>query len=136
MRRRQLIEIEDQAWCPPSLRDALTDYLRFALDLTTPYHVIVPRLVRAIRQSRATRVIDLCSGAGGPWRTLLPALRSHGCSAPVTLTDLCASRPARDASSSVSHAGRPSRHNRLIRASPLVAGHPRRRSPQSVESAR
>lgn len=29
MKRFQLIEIEDQAWLPTSVRDALTDYLQF-----------------------------------------------------------------------------------------------------------
>ena len=88
MRRLQLLEIEDQPWCPASLRNALTDYLRFALDLTRPYDAIAPRLAEAIRRSGATRVVDLCSGGGGPWRTLLAALRAAGCDARVRLTDL------------------------------------------------
>jgi hypothetical protein len=30
MRRMHLFEIEDQSWCPRAVRDAMTDYLRFA----------------------------------------------------------------------------------------------------------
>ena len=88
MRRLHLAEIEDQRWCPKSLRDALTDYLRFALDLTRPYDAIAPRLAEAIYRSGATTVIDLCSGGGGPWRRMLPALRATGCDTHVRLTDL------------------------------------------------
>lgn len=87
MRRRQLFEIEDQPWCPPSLRDGLTDYLRFALDLTKPYSAIAPRLADAVKRSGARGIVDLCSGGGGPWRTLLPVLRAAGCDVPVRLTD-------------------------------------------------
>ena len=87
MKRRQVFEIEDQDWCPPSLRDGLTDYLRFALDMVRPYNTIAPRLAEAVRKSGATRIVDLCSGGGGPWRTLLPALHEAGCTVPVRLTD-------------------------------------------------
>jgi len=34
MRRFQIFEIEDQAWLPNSIRDALTDYLQFVTDRT------------------------------------------------------------------------------------------------------
>lgn len=88
MGRVHLAEIEDQAWCPRSLRDALTDYLRFALDLARPYAVIAPRLSAAVRATGATSIVDLCSGGGGPWRTLLPALREAGADVRVRLTDL------------------------------------------------
>jgi hypothetical protein len=37
VRRRQLIEIEDQSWCPAAVRDGLTDYLQFITDHTEPY---------------------------------------------------------------------------------------------------
>ena len=87
MKRRQLFEIEDQPWCPRSLRDGLTDYLRFALDLTRPYNAIAPRLAAAVARTAAPRIVDLCSGGGGPWRTLLRALRAAGCDVPVRLTD-------------------------------------------------
>jgi hypothetical protein len=49
------------------LRDCVTDYLGFIITKTTAYRCIQRRLKKSIAQSRATRVIDLCSGGGGPW---------------------------------------------------------------------
>jgi hypothetical protein len=47
--RRQLIEIEDQPWCPRAVRDGLTDYLQFVTDRTEPYTAAVPLLANALR---------------------------------------------------------------------------------------
>jgi hypothetical protein len=70
MRRRQLIEIHEQRWCPDSLRDAVTDTLQFLWNLVDCYEPIVPRLRRALQETGTCRVVDLCSGGGGPWRRL------------------------------------------------------------------
>ncbi|HYT82344.1 MAG TPA: hypothetical protein VEK86_02755 [Gemmatimonadales bacterium] len=93
MARLQLIEIHDQPWCPPSLRDALTDFLGFVLRLGRSYAPIVPLLRDAVARAGATRIVDLCSGAGGPW----PALR-RDVSVPVLLTDKYPNRQARTGS--------------------------------------
>jgi hypothetical protein len=73
MGRLHLFEIHDQPWCPASLRDALTDNLQFFLTLGNHYAPLVPRLRRALARTGANRVVDLCSGAGGPWRRLADA---------------------------------------------------------------
>jgi hypothetical protein len=70
MPRLHIFEIHDYPWCPPSLRDALTDFLEFTINLGRSYAAIVPMLRDAIVRSGATSVLDLCSGAGGPWRTI------------------------------------------------------------------
>ncbi len=67
MRRMHLFEIHDSAWCPSLLRDGLTDFLATSIETFDSYGPIRPNLLRAIQESRATRVIDLCSGGGGPW---------------------------------------------------------------------
>ena len=82
MPRLHLFEIHDYRWCPPSLRDALTDFLQFTINLGRSYAAIVPMLRDAVARAGATRVVDLCSGAGGPWRTL-----GHEIPVPVVLTD-------------------------------------------------
>lgn len=87
MRRRDVPEIEDRAWCPPAARDAATAFLARLAEVGRPYDAVAPRLARAIRESGARRVVDLASGAGGPWRTLRPLLASHGADVPVLLTD-------------------------------------------------
>jgi hypothetical protein len=73
LKRLHLIEIEDQPWCPAAVRDGGTDYLKFVLAKMQPYRSIAPRLASAIERTGATTIIDLCSGAGGPW----PNLYSH-----------------------------------------------------------
>ncbi len=88
MRRIHLFEIEDQRWCPRSLRNGLTDMLRFLSDTMGMYQPIVPRLRAALERMGTRRILDLAAGAGGPWSKLLSQL-SEGASAPieVRLTD-------------------------------------------------
>ena len=81
--RLHLVEIHDLAACPASLRDALTDFLAFSLNLSGAYDPAGPLLRRAIAHSRARRIVDLCSGAGGPWHRLASEV-----GVPVLLTDL------------------------------------------------
>jgi hypothetical protein len=70
MRRFHLVEVEDQPWFPASARDTLTDFLQFMVSATRPYTAILPRLRTAVERAGATRIVDLGSGAGGPWLTL------------------------------------------------------------------
>jgi len=89
MRRRHLIEIIDQPWCPPVIRDGVTDYLQFIAGAAGLYRRLVPRLGRVLDHLGTTEIVDLGSGAGGPWPTLRP-LVEEALSRPleVTLTDL------------------------------------------------
>ncbi len=86
MKRFQVFEIEDQAWLPNSIRDALTDYLQFVTDRTQPYAPILAQLENALEQTHARQIIDLCSGGAGPWLSLHPAVRQAD-SLKVLLTD-------------------------------------------------
>ena len=81
--RLHLVELHDLPACPPSLRDALTDFLAFSLNLSRAYEPAGPLLRRAVARARADRVVDLCSGAGGPWSRLAEKV-----GVPVILTDL------------------------------------------------
>ncbi|HKC41580.1 MAG TPA: hypothetical protein VKC15_18695, partial [Gemmatimonadales bacterium] len=89
MGRLHLFEIHDQPWCPRSLRDALTDFLQFTINLGGIYDAVVPMLRDAIARAGAAQVVDLCSGAGGPWRRWAhePRGMAPGFDVPVVLTD-------------------------------------------------
>jgi hypothetical protein len=87
MKRLHLMEIEDKVWCPRTVRDAVTDYLQFALAAMKPYAVMIPILAAALQRTRTQRILDLCSGAAGPWLWLHPALTEKGVSVSVCLTD-------------------------------------------------
>ena len=67
MGRIHWFEIHDQPWFPAPLRDALTDILEAALHVGNNYGTIVPRLRSALARTGAGRIVDLCSGGGGPW---------------------------------------------------------------------
>ncbi len=75
MRRFHFIELEDLPGWPKVFRDGMTDYLETVVRLTNPYAVVVPKLAAALEACQATHVLDLCSGAGGPWAILLPMLQ-------------------------------------------------------------
>jgi hypothetical protein len=87
MPRLHWFEVHDQPWCPAAVRDGITDLIQAAQAWFRAYDGIAPRLAAAVARSRAPRVVDLASGAGGPWRRLHPALAALGTRVPVVLTD-------------------------------------------------
>ena len=89
MGRLHLFELEDQPWYPTVVRDAATDFLRFALDSGDMYAPAAPLLRDLLDRTGARQIVDLCSGGGGPWMRLLPAL---GPDVRVWLTDLYPNR--------------------------------------------
>ena len=87
MKRRHLVELEDLPSWPRTFRDAATDYLVTAIRHARVYDGLAPRIAAAITRCGARQVTDLCSGGGGPWPDLHPALRAAGVDVPVCLTD-------------------------------------------------
>jgi hypothetical protein len=87
LRRLHLIEIHDQPWLPTSLRDALTDTLEHIFGVTNLYAAAVPRLRRALDRADTNQIVDLCSGAGGPWLWMCPHFAGQTFSLDVWLTD-------------------------------------------------
>lgn len=81
MRRVQFIEFHDQSWFPSFLRDYVTDALQFGFNLFNVYAPVAPLLERVTESTRRRSIVDLCSGAGGPWLELskkLDSLKSLG----------------------------------------------------------
>jgi hypothetical protein len=90
--RVHLFEWEDQPWLPSVFRDFITDQLRFshAEAMRSPINsAIAQRLKKLLERTGSERVVDLCSGAGGPvvqiGRLLHDELKSP---ADILLTDL------------------------------------------------
>jgi len=70
MKRLHLIELEDLAGFPTPIRDGITDFLEYAVVVSNLYKPIIPRLERVLKTLRIQRIVDLCSGGGGPWKSL------------------------------------------------------------------
>jgi hypothetical protein len=88
VKRLQLFEFEDQEWLPNVIRDGITGVLNIMQERWKLYTPIVPRLRVVLRELKAKRIIDLCSGSGGPW-TYLATLLNDSQTRPlkVFLTD-------------------------------------------------
>jgi hypothetical protein len=87
MRRIQFIELHEQRWFPKFLRDDITDALQFALSTTAAYGPIAPLFRRALHAAKRHSIVDLCSGAGGPWLDLGLRLKSGITGFQVVMTD-------------------------------------------------
>jgi hypothetical protein len=87
VRRLHLFEIHDQPWCPAVVRDAATDYLRLAVEVSGQTKTIAPVLREVLEQTHETRIVDLCSGGGGPLPSMVAMLRADGMPVTATLTD-------------------------------------------------
>ena len=76
--RFELFEIHDQPWFPDFLRREVVDALQMILERTDAYRPIAGRLRQALSRSGSQEVLDLFSGAGGPWPSLVRLFESEG----------------------------------------------------------
>lgn len=85
----RLFEIHEQPWFPQFLRDQFVDALQMILNVTNIYRPIAQLLGKRLEECGSERVVDLCSGAGGPWPFLVSDFAMHGRRLPeVLLTDM------------------------------------------------
>lgn len=87
MKRLHLFELEDQEWFPKVIRDAGTDFLRFASTKIHQTAKFVPRIRELLESTPHNRIVDLCSGGGGPIERIAQDLAEDGRPVRVTLTD-------------------------------------------------
>lgn len=66
MKRWHLFEVMDQPWCPDVVRRLTTDFMGTFLPRLRVHAPALPALIRGLRATQATQLVDLCSGAGGP----------------------------------------------------------------------
>ena len=87
MKRLHLFEFEDQKWFKGFLRDYVTEILRYANDLVNAYMLSLPLIKEALEHSTDKKIVDLCSGAIGPWDKLYKELVESYGAISLTLTD-------------------------------------------------
>lgn len=90
MSRLHLFEFFDQTWVPRVLANLGVEYLAFVERLARgPVEALIPPLVKGLEasphnESAQAVVVDLCSGAAGPWPLFLEKLPNLH----LTLSDL------------------------------------------------
>ena len=88
MRRLQFIELHEQPWFPSFLRHQITDALQFGVNFLRTFTEIAPLLQNALDATKSPKIVDLCSGGGGPWLELSKRLQNSGqTNFQITLTD-------------------------------------------------
>jgi len=94
MRRRHAVELEDLPWFPAILRDGGTAFLEFVERFSGHSRHLLRPLEQALDATGETRIVDLCSGGGGPAATLADEMERRGRAITATLTDLYPNLPA------------------------------------------
>jgi hypothetical protein len=95
MRRQPWFEMHDHRLFPRAWRDLVTDALEAMWNAQNTYGPIVPRLQAALREAGTNRILDLCSGGGGPWLRLRRDLDREAETPPeICLTDIYPNRRA------------------------------------------
>ena len=101
--RLHLFEVEDLSFCPRVIRDGITDVLQHSINSGKMYLPVVPLLLDALEKTDSSRLVDMCSGGGGPWPSLYPELASGD--REVLLTDKFPNIPALDRTRSLFDGG-------------------------------
>jgi len=93
--RIHLFEFEDLPWFPNSIREGGTDYLRYFLNTVDFYGPIIPLVRRTLDKLGETKILDLCSGGGGPIQQVAQGLNTGSARAiSITLSDKFPNVPA------------------------------------------
>src|SRR5512133_178013 len=87
-RRLHLFEFNDQPWLPQFMTAWMTRVLNVCHEQSQDGRVWAVKVRELIEKSGQTRIVDLCSGGGGPVLQMAKVLREeHGIDVHVTLTD-------------------------------------------------
>ncbi len=87
-------EFEDQPWFSESIRDSMTDYLRFLFHSFKLYQPVLPFLKEALVKTNSNQILDLCSGSGGAMESIFTDLKqTFNAEIKITLSDLFPNLP-------------------------------------------
>ncbi|HEY3371823.1 MAG TPA: hypothetical protein VGK10_13295 [Prolixibacteraceae bacterium] len=82
-------EFEDLSWFPETIRDSMTDYLRFLFNTFQLYQPVLPILKDGLEKTNTHQILDLCSGSGGAMEDIYENLKStFNSDITITLSDL------------------------------------------------
>ena len=86
--RLHLFEFNDQPWLPSIVRNALTAYLNVAYRSTPFGAMLAKRVATLLTLNGSNKIVDLCSGSGGPIAIVDEELKKQGVTTEITMTDL------------------------------------------------
>jgi len=83
-----LFEFEDLSWFPNTIRESMTDYLRYLITALDFYKPVIPLILGGLDQTKTNQITDLCSGGGGAIEQIRNnLLQESGFEINITLTD-------------------------------------------------
>jgi len=85
MKRMHLFEFMDLKWYPSILRNLQTNILQVIMTRSPAFDPAIPHIDRLLQRTGQDRIIDLCSGASGPWPRISKKLTSDDVK--ILLTD-------------------------------------------------
>jgi hypothetical protein len=85
--RVHFIELHEQPLLPATIRDEVLDAMQFGIGLLRVYDPVLPILRNLIDSTGSRRIVDLGSGAGGPWFSLARKLEKQIGNVDILLTD-------------------------------------------------
>ena len=89
LKRIHLFEIEDQSWFPNWLRDCMTKLIVVMHGILKTNKDLPPLLAKVVKETNSKKIIDLCSGGGGPMVEAVDILKKeHGLDVQLKMTDL------------------------------------------------
>lgn len=89
VRRLHLFEFNDQKWLPRFMTGWMTRVLHFLHEATQDGRVWAPKVVELLERYGEPKIVDLCSGGGGPVLEVVRILEhEHGVRPTLTLTDI------------------------------------------------
>lgn len=89
MPRLHLFEIHEADWCPDVIRKGTTSILQIIANTLPSYNHITPQMMQALHVTNKRRIVDLCSGSGGPWLKIAAKMEGEQADVEhITLTDM------------------------------------------------
>lgn len=86
MKRIQLFELEDYAWFPDFIRVCMTRYIATLHGLMNTPDTLAAILDKSLQKNTKKKILDLCSGSGGPMPATLEILQTKYGYADLELT--------------------------------------------------
>jgi len=87
VRRIHAFEFEDLSWFPKNLRNYGTDFLQFAANTFDMYKNVMPIILKGIKSSGNSTVVDVASGGGGGLIKIAEHLKNSVPNVKIILSD-------------------------------------------------